>query len=225
MPGSREVFRLTAPVVLWWTWVVFALANVADLLVQRSAARSALKIDAIVLVITGVVYALALRPRVIADQSGITIVNPFRDHHVPWAAIKLVDATDWVRVHYRRDAPASAAGPPPAGSPGATVECWALYVSARAKRRDARAAPPPAGLRRFTHAPIDEMPRMSAEAKYLASLPPAKAIAARLDVRAETERARAAGEPGSAAVTARWAWLPAAAVIVPVLALLAVTLT
>jgi hypothetical protein len=81
--------------------------------------------------------------------------------------------------------------------------------------------------------------RLPEEARYLASLPPAKAIAVRLDTRADRERARlkqaAAGQaatgqadPGQAdpehPVTDRWSWPPVAAVVLPALALLIVVL-
>ena len=76
--------------------------------------------------------------------------------------------------------------------------------------------------------------RLPEEARYLASLPPAKAIAVRLDTRADRERARlkqaATGQAdsGQAAsehpVTARWPWPPIAAVVLPALALLIVVL-
>jgi hypothetical protein len=220
-PG-REVFRLATPVVLWWVWVVFAMANVVDLAVQGSAVRSALRIDAILLVVTGVAYVLAFRPRVMADQAGLTIVNPFRDHHVPWAVIQGVDTGDWVRVHHAPD------GNPDV--PGQAIECWALYVSARAKRKG-RGAPPPRvpggrgtgrlGFFGMVKQPVDETPRAPEEAKYLASLPPATAIAVQLDNRAAKERARGA-RPGP--VTARWDRLPVAVVVVPVLVLLIVAL-
>jgi hypothetical protein len=208
---GREVFRLTAPVALWWVWVAFAAANIADLAAQGSPTHSALVIGAIVLLVTGLAYALALRPRVVADQAGLTIVNPFRDHHVPWAAVRQVDARDWVQVH------------PVPGARGRAIECWALYVSARAKRREARGAPPPrAGWARGFGQPADELAGLPAEARHLASLPHAKAIAARLDARAARERARA-GHP--APVTARWAWRPLAAVAAPAAVLLAAVLS
>ena len=121
---GQEVFRLTTPVVLWWIWVAFAVANVVDLAVQRAPVHTVLVIDAIVLLVTGLAYALAQRPRVIADQAGLTVVNPFRDHHVPWPVIQLVDAGDWVRVHHTRDSsPVTAVE-----VPGKAIECWALYV-------------------------------------------------------------------------------------------------
>ena len=151
--GNREVFRLAPPLILWWVWVAFAVANVADFAIEGAPARFAIVVSAILVTITGLAYALALRPRVIAEPSGLTIVNPFRDHHVPWAAIQAVDTGEWVRVHY---APGeAAAGPPgPAASPPSSatskaISCWALYISARTKRRAARPAPGPrAGLPR-----------------------------------------------------------------------------
>ena len=209
----REAFRLVAPLVLWWVWVAFAAANLADFAIQGAPARLAAVVSAILAAVTGLAYALALRPRVIAEPAGLMIVNPFRDHLVPWAAIQAVDVGDWVQVHYA----------------GRTVLCWALYLSARAKRREARRVPARSGGGVFGRA--SETARMPAEAAYLASLPVAKAIANRLDARAAKERARVwpagpdsaqAGPPGPA--TVRWAWAPVAAVLVPVLALLVIAL-
>jgi Bacterial PH domain len=229
-PKAREVFRLAPPLVLWWVWLAFAAANIADFAVQGASARFVTVVCAILATVTGIAYALALRPRVIAEPAGLVIVNPFRDHHVPWGAIQTVDTGDWVRVHYASDtnAPSSAAGK--------SISCWALYISARVKRK--AAIPPrmkggsPLGFslrsrRGSRPGGLDEQPgyatdsRLPEEARYLASLPVAKAIAARLDTRAAKERAR-----GSSAgpVTARWAWFPLAAVAVPALALLIMAL-
>lgn len=257
---NREVFRLAPPVVLWWVWLAFALANVADFVIQGASARFAIVVCAILATVTGLAYALAQRPRVIAEPSGLTIVNPFRDHHVPWAAIQAVDTGEWVRVHY---APTAVAGSPVVSSASSEViSCWALYVSARTKRKAARAAPAPSGYARppsrarprrtltlsgrltstadwlaTTHQQASSAgnSRLPEEAKYLASLPAAKAIAVRLDTRADRERTRLA-QPGAtqpspaqatpqSPVTARWAWPAVAAVAVPVLALLIILLS
>ncbi len=253
---NREVFRLTPPVVLWWVWLAFAVANVANFVIQGAPARFAIVVCAILATVTGLVYVLAQRPRVIAEPAGLTIVNPFCDHHVPWAAIQAVDTGEWVRVHYAASAagPGAAAGPP--GISSATskaISCWALYISARSKRKAARAAPAAApGFARPASRPRPRrtltLPgrlattadwlattsqeagragnsRLPEEAKYLASLPAAKAIAARLDTRAARERSRL-GQAASQdhPVTARWAWAPAAAVAGPALALLIVVL-
>jgi len=251
---DREVFRLVPPLILWWVWVAFAVVNVADFAIQGASARFAVVVSAILVAITGLAYALALRPRVIAEPSGLTIVNPFRDHHVPWAAIQAVDTGDWVRVHYAPSEPGTSSRHSSAASKA--ISCWALYISASTKRRAARAIPVASGYARpaprgslflsgrFTTmadrlAAAGQQPgyggnsRLPEEAKYLASLPPAKAIAVRLDTRADRERARRApqpspSEPGttqpSAPVTTRWAWSPAAAVTLPLLALLIILL-
>jgi Bacterial PH domain len=235
MPAAdREVYRLGTPVVLWWVWVAFAAANIIDLAVQRTQGHTELVIDAIVLLVTGFAYALALRPRVIADQAGVTVMNPFRDHYVPWAVIQAVDTGDWVKVHHTRDGSAVTA----IDVPGKAIECWALYLSARTKRKEARPGPPRARSGLFggigTPGPqeSDGMSRLPAEARYLASLPPARAIAATLDTRVGKERAKArkAGSaqdvsPGPTPATARWAWFPLAAIAIPALALLIALLT
>jgi hypothetical protein len=269
---NREVFRLTPPVVFWWVWVAFVAVNVADFASQGAQARFATVVSAILVTVTGLAYALALRPRVIAEPSGLTIVNPFRDHHVPWAAIQAVDTGEWVRVHYAASAagPGAVAGPPSISSASSkAISCWALYISARAKRKAARARPATTpGFARPASRPPSRRPTLSGrlastadwlatanqqassagnsrlpeEAKYLASLPAAKAIAVRLDTRADRERARLAqpapvqpgatqpspAHPGAtpqSAVTYRWAWPPLAAVAVPLLALLILLIT
>lgn len=224
---DREVFRLAPPVILWWVWLAFVAANIADFAIQGTSGASARFVTVlagILATVTGLAYALAFRPRVIADQAGLTIVNPFRDHCVPWGAIQTVDTGDWVRVHYAPDGDARRAQTSAASR---SISCWALYVSARTKRKAAR--PPRPRRSWFPSLPggLDKQPggegssRLPEEAKYLASLPPAKAIASRLDTRAAKERAR--GE-SAGPVTARWAWLPLAAVTVPALALLIIAL-
>src|ERR1700677_2969018 len=118
--GDREVIRLAPPVVLWWGWIAFVALNVVDYAVQGlPSARFGAVISAILLLGTGLAYTLALRPRVVLDAGGLTVVNPFRAHRVPWRLITSVDTGEWVRVRY---------------GDGRKLECWALYVSARAKR-------------------------------------------------------------------------------------------
>ena len=147
---NREVFRLAPPLILWWVWVAFAVANVADFAIEGAPARFAIVVSAILVAITGLAYALALRPRVIAGPSGLTIVNPFRDHHVPWAAITAVDTGDWVRVHYaagRAGAGQAGAGQPSAADPEQRGQQGHLVLGAvhlrpdQAPGRPARAAP------------------------------------------------------------------------------------
>jgi PH (Pleckstrin Homology) domain-containing protein len=256
---NREVFRLVPPLIVWWVWVAFAVANVADFAIEGAPARFAIVVSAILVTITGLAYALALRPRVIAEPSGLTIVNPFRDHHVPWAAIQAVDTGDWVRVHYApgeaaADPPGPAAASPRSSAASKAISCWSLYISARTRRRATLAGPAPgfarAASRPRSHGILSPaLPgtltaagqepanagnsRLPEEAKYLASLPAAKAIAVRLDTRAGRERARPGQAPAAPAhratgqedpVTARCAWSAVAAVALPVLALVVVLL-
>ena len=137
---NRDVFRLAPPLILWWVWVAFAVANIADFAIQGASGRFAIMVSAILATVTGLAYVLALRPRVIADQAGLTIVNPFRDRHVPWAAIQAVDTGEWVRVHYAPGREAGHGSGPSSSAASDAISCWALYVSARTKRRAARVA-------------------------------------------------------------------------------------
>jgi hypothetical protein len=222
---GRETLRLSMPVVLWWVWMAFVTANVADYAVQGlPSARFGAVIFAILLLGTGMAYTLALRPRVIEDEAGLTVVNPFRVHRVPWRLIQSVEVGEWVRVHYAGDGPGAGAG---------RVSCWALYVSARAKRKIARGAPRPRGglfpgsrAARWLEGDgagsgYGQPPsRLPADARRLAALPVAQALAERLDARAARERARKPGE--AARAVASWSWPAIAAVAVPALVLVAV---
>lgn len=229
---GRETLRLATPVALWWIWVAFVTANVVDYAAQGlPSARFGAVISAILLLGTGLTYALALRPRVIMDEHGLTVVNPFRVHHVPWRLIQHVGTGEWVRVRY--------AGK---GADEKKLDCWALYVSSRAKRKIARGASRPRrGLfisPRTTQwlegdgggsgdgtGPGYGQPgsRLPDEARRLASLPVAQALAERLDSRAARERARAAPPPGGAVRS--WSWPAIAAVAVPALILLVVAVS
>ena len=223
MPAQdREVIRLTSPVVLWWVWIAFVALNVADYAIQGlSSARFGAVGSAFLLFITGLMYTLALRPRVVVDGAGVTVVNPFRVHRVPWRLITSVDTGDWVRVHYR-----DGAGEP-GGPADRIVHCWALYVSSRAKRKIARGPVRPRRgvLSRGFGAPPEENSRLPEEARYLASLPVTKAVAIRLDTRADRERARGPAGAGQETAAASWSWFAFAAVVVPALVLLVVLLT
>jgi Bacterial PH domain len=95
--GGPQTFRSPTAVVVWWVWLLFAAANLIDLAVQGRDHLS-LVAAAILLLATGVAYVTAQRPRIIADTSGLTVVNPLRDHHVGWAQVSQVDLVDLLRV-------------------------------------------------------------------------------------------------------------------------------
>jgi hypothetical protein len=216
---ERSTLRLHPPVILWWVWVAFVLANVVDYAAQGlPSARFGSVLAALLLLGTGLAYTLALRPKVIEDGDGLTVVNPFRVHHLPWPVIDSVETGEWVRVR----------------SAGRAVNCWALYVSTRARRKLAvGAAAGTAGVPRRLRGLVAAAPsgyaqptsRLPDEALRLASLPVSAAMAVRLDSRAERERKRAEANATEAktAVSA-WSWPAVAAVAVPALILLVLAL-
>lgn len=202
-PSARpEVFRRTGPVVFWWVWLAFALLNVVDLVIQGPG-HFAVVVTAILVAVTGVVYACALRPRVVASDAGLAVRNPVRDYRIPWGAVEAVDVGDWVRVH---------CAPAPGAARGKTIDCWALFAPARYRRKAGRTAQ----TRAFAAGP-----KVSDEAMRLMSMTAVQAMAREMDQRAQRERAAGAA---SGAPAARWGWASLAAMILPALALVAVAL-
>ena len=103
LPGERQVYRTSGSLVAWWAWVAFAVVLLIVLALGHRD-HAALITASVVIVITGIMYACALRPRIVADAAGITVVNPLRVHEVPWPAVTQVDLVHNVRVHYRSPA-------------------------------------------------------------------------------------------------------------------------
>lgn len=218
-PGGRQVFRSPAAVIIWWVWVLFAAANLIDLAVQG---RDHLSVVAgfILLLITGVVYVTAKRPRVVADSAGLTVSNPVRDHRVDWAAVAQVDSTDLLRI--RCEWPAGD------GTAKRVIYAWAVHSSRRrqaaAERRAARQARGGGGgfgIGGFTGG-------RPASGGY--SAPPdvpepvSLGVDAELVVATLTTRAERAREDDPAVLAAppasSWHWPAVAAVLIPALALL-----
>ena len=205
--GNQEVFRSVGSVILWWAWVAVAIAALADLAAQVSG-RSAVIMALLVVAVTGALYGLAFRPRIIADAGGITLENPLRDYRAPWGAVEKVDAANALRVH---------CAPPPGAGKGKILHSWAVQSSPRAARRAqarsrrAQAAKPAAGYARDPAQALEATLRDSAEI-----------TARQLDERARREResGAAGGQP-----EARWAWLSIAVMAVPLVAFIAVALT
>ena len=119
--GGPQVFRSPTAVIVWWVWVLFAVGNLIDLAVQGRD-HLALVAAAILVLVTGIAYVTAQRPRVIADSAGVTIVNPLRDYHIGWAGVTRVDLADLLRVHARR-------GP----DDTKVIYSWAVHYSRRRK--------------------------------------------------------------------------------------------
>lgn len=201
-PGTSKVFRLPGAVVLWWVWVVFALVNLADLAIQGHD-RTSVQIAIGLLAITGLVYACALRPRVITDADGIALLNPIRDCRVPWGLVSDIYLSESVQVHCS----------PGAAAKVKVLHSWALYSPRRSRLR--------AEVRgnRWERSPASRPSgygRMPAEAREAAKQTTVELMAR--EIQSMASQARERGAAGGAIVRS-WAWSSLAAFGVPALTL------
>lgn len=218
--GKPTVFRSPMAVLVWWLWVLFALGNLIDLAVQG---RDHTSIDAAfaLVLITGIVYATAQRPRVVMADGGVTIKNPIRDHEISWGTIERFDVFDLIRVHCDwRDGETDR---------HKVFYAWAVHSSrrrqinaqVRATRRAARpgqsrgfGAPQSRGLGFNAPAPTPASSGYAAQPKPLAG-------EADQVVKTLTERLDAAHEEAEAsAPVSVWSWQAIAAIVVPAIGLL-----
>jgi hypothetical protein len=224
-------FRSPFAVTLWWLWALFALANLIDLAVQGRD-RFSLEAAAGLLALTGVTYITALRPRVVAGQARLTVVNPLRVHRIDWLSVTAVDATELVRIRCAWDR----AG---AGGGERVIYAWAVHASRRrqaaarirAERRAGRGLGTGSG--RFGGGPPGGQfpagsPGLRAPAGARAGAPAGLALDADHVVAELTKRAgqaHSAGPAGSAVPPqSRWHWPSVAAVAAPALALILIAL-
>jgi len=150
-PGQVQTYRSATAVVVWVVWLLFAVGNWIDLAVQGRDHTSAIA-AAILLLVTGIAYDTAQRPRIISDEAGVTVRNPLRDHQVPWASVTNVDLTDLLRVH------CAAA----AGERGKVINSWAVHYSRRRQfSADARARRAARGRRSAFGLPYGTQPTAS----------------------------------------------------------------
>ncbi|HXW47092.1 MAG TPA: PH domain-containing protein [Streptosporangiaceae bacterium] len=187
------VYRHPAPLVLWWVWIAFALANLFYLVTDGINIHS-LRGIALIAFITGVMYACTLHARVESDEGGVTIVNPLRRHRTPWGALEGIYLGDSVEFSCLRPAPQKPK----------TIYSWALYSRRRSAAR--------MQIQRDVFVPKRMSGRAPAEATALVKQHPSKIMAAELGRRAAAARERA-GIGG--VLSSRWTWLPVAAVVVP----------
>jgi Bacterial PH domain len=123
-----QTFRSPTAVVIWVLWLLFAIGNWIDLAVEGRDHLS-LVAAAVLLLATGVAYVTAQRPRVIADDTGVTVRNPLRDHRIGWASVAKVDLADLLRVHCAWGGPP---GPPPEDREHCKIiSAWAIHYSRR----------------------------------------------------------------------------------------------
>jgi uncharacterized membrane protein YgcG len=222
---AREAFRPPAAVVIWWVWVLFAAGNLVDLAVQGRDHVSLIAAGTLLL-ITGIVYVAVLRPRMVADPDGLTIVNPLTDHRIGWAAVTGADPADLLRVRCE--------WPDGGQTRRRSIYAWAVHSSRRrqvsaelradrqARRRGAGGSGLFGGGAFGGGGPAGTGP---------GSGPAAEPDRLRVDtdriVAVLTERAAQAREAPAAAPLApvsSWQWRPVAAVAVPALILLLVML-
>jgi hypothetical protein len=211
-PARRQTFRSPFTVVIWWLWALFAVGNLIDLAVQGRDHRSVVAAF-ILLLITGLVYTIAQRPRIVADGAGLTIMNPLRDHRVGWAAVAGIDATELLRV--RCEWPLDGG----VGGIGHRVlYSWAVHSShrkrvaaeLRAQRRSRRGSA--AGPFAAYSPPESQAPPAptAADAEHVVSL-----------LTGLAEQGRAITPPQRAVPpVSSWHWPAIAAIVVPALALL-----
>jgi hypothetical protein len=198
---GKAVFRRGTPLVLWWLWVAFVVFNIIDVVVPDHDYFS-FELIAGLLAVTAVVYACALRPRVVADNEAIYVYNPYRDHVARWGALNGVYLGDSVELTCVRLTPKK----------DKIIYCWALYSGRRARlRAQLRADRQQARLTGRSTSDIGDGRQPD----------PVNLMAAELGRRSAA--ARQSGAP-QAILESRWAWLPVAYFVVPALALLVLIL-
>jgi Bacterial PH domain len=249
--GQPQTFRSPTAVVVWVVWLLFALGNWIDLAVQGRDHASAVA-AALLLLVTGVFYVTAQRPRLIADDAGATIRNPLRDYRIGWAGVARVDLVDLLRVHCD-DGPGGK-------KQDKVISVWAVHYSRRRKftaevkaRRAARPRRPglglPAGRPGLSYgagsygtSPATSDPSPEAEAEKIARLLTERATAARAEAvwtagtadaeaaeskvtetKAAVARATAVAD-GPEPLTSTWSGWAIAALVIPALILLIVWL-
>lgn len=197
------VFRLATQFVIWWVWVAFAIFNVFEL-VLRDRDYFSIEVIVALLAITGLAYGCAVRPKVTADGDGLWVRNPFRDHRVPWGAVKGIYLGDSVEIECARPIP----------DKDKTVYCWALYSGRRRRMR--------AQMQRsfFTLRPSTTV-QTQAEAGTESRLSAVRLMATELGRRAREAKDQGAPE---AFLESYWYWPALAALLLPCAALLGLIL-
>ena len=204
-----QVFRSPVAVAVWWLWLLFAAGNLIDLAVQGRD-HSSLVAAAILVFVTGVVYATAQAPRVVARPDNLLVRNPLRDHLIGWGTIAKVDTLDLLRVHCEW----------PEGEQTRTkvFHAWAvqhsrrreLTVQARDSRRARRGLSPsrPDSSRSTGFAPANrDQPAIGSAQHAVESL------------KVKINQAREQQLPAAAPVTT-WRWRSILAIVVPAILLI-----
>jgi hypothetical protein len=204
------VFRSPAAALTWWIWALIALASLIDLAVQGRD-RFSLLVGIGLVVVTGLVYAGAWRPRIVADARGLTISNPLRDHRVGWPAVSQVEGAELVRVTCEWPLDAGQAANREAAARGTRViHAWAVH-SGRREERLRQLRQEVRGARLVGSRPARPGSGLAVDTDQ---------VAAELAGMAQRARDSAGGAAIAVAPASRWRWPAIAAIVVPALALL-----
>ena len=224
--SARQVFRSPFAVVAWWVWAAFAVANLIDLAVQGRD-RLSLVTALGLLLLTGVAYTVALRPRITAAAGGLLVINPLREHRIGWPAVAAVEAAELVRVRCEWPLPGASPGE---GTGKRVIYAWAVHSSRRrqaaARIRAQRRRPGMFGGG-YAGAPVGGPGLRDARGAAVAGVGStatlnAQDVAADLATRAEA--ARTTGPSAAVPPVSTWHWPSVAALVVPALALLIASL-
>lgn len=218
--SSKQVFRSPLTLIVWWVWVLFAVGNLIDLAAQGRD-HASLVATFVILAVTGVMWVGAWRPRLIADDSGLTIINPLREHQAGWATVSAIDTTDLLRV--RCEWPGESAGQVREKA----IYAWAVGSSRRRQAVERMRAERRARSRRGPSIGVFGAPRgggFGAPAGGAPAAPEpgdAEKIVAALTARVNEARAAAPESPAARPVST-WYWPGFAVVGACVLALVLV---
>ncbi|HUD38013.1 MAG TPA: PH domain-containing protein [Streptosporangiaceae bacterium] len=249
---GKRIFQMGPPVVIWWCWVALIAVSLGDLVIQGHAFVS-LKFAFGALAVTGLVYACTLWPRVIADDRGIEVRNPFRRFVIPWPAVRGIFLADSVEVQCARSMPRK----------DKTIYSWALSSPRRTRARaqlrawqwDQGKRNRPAGYNQLPDQARNLVKMTTAEimARELAALSDDarfKSVVAAVDLDStapdqasepKADTAPAAAGPGSQpqdqerlvqpepgqpiqVLSATWAWPPLLAIVLPAIGCVVTTL-
>ena len=200
-PDGKILYRRLTPILLWWAWLAFVVFCLADIVIPAHSYLS-LEVVAGLLTVTALVYACALRPRVIADDQSVLVRNPFRDYHLRWGSVRGVFLGDSVEISCARPAPKK----------DKTIYCWALYTARRSR------------MRSQTQRSLLKVGRSVSPASESADLHRkdiVQLMAVELGRRCKDARDRGVPE---AVAESQWVWLPLVGILAPAAATLALIL-
>jgi Bacterial PH domain len=211
-PGKPDVYRSVPALVVWWVWVVFAAANLVDLAVQGHNHFAAM-IAVILVLITGITFISAFRPRVVASDEHLMIKNPMREHRVPWGCVESLVLRDSLEIHCGWED----------GSPrNRKLYAWAVHSPRRTRVKAEMRARRKINMENRQLTAFDKLPP---EAKAAASRTNEEQIVDSLNARAAKAKTASAEHQNTGGPVSRWDRLAFAAVLIPAALVIIVVLT